>query len=186
MALRKNERVPALRHHDEGPRPLYVVVGDGDHAGRIKTEYFAQNKDPACARIDWDTQQGRRIRIKSISIDSDLEARGWLLLEEEYIKEGRLDDWQQFQDFQAACRRNQVYMDDDIRKETRGDPCPGFPTEMLPASVQALAKRGRGPNYYWKPKAKDAGETELASELPDDGGARSEPAATTSSRGRRS
>lgn len=183
--IRKNERVSPLRQHDEGTRPLYVVVGDGDRAGHIKTEYYAINKDPAIARIEWDTHQGRKVRIKAIRLDSDFEARGWLLLEEEYQKEGRMEDWQQFLDFQAACRRNQVYMDDDIRKATRNDPCPGFPTELLPKSVQDLAKRGRGPNYYWKPKAK-TDETELAAGVSDNGGAGASTPDEASGRRRRS
>lgn len=177
MTIFINEKVAGLRHHLSELRPLYVVVGDGDSAGKIKTEYWSSNKEPSLAKIEWGTNDGRRQSVKAIRLDSDLEQRGWLLLEAEYKREGRMDDWAEFQDFQNACRNGHVLLDPETKEATANDPCPGFPNHMLPKSVQALIGKGKGAKYVWKPKRERDGETELATQLPatdrsgDDGAA---------------
>lgn len=163
-----NEPVSGLRHHLSDLRQIYIVVGDGDNAGRIKTEYWSSNKDPGLAKIEWHVNDGRRTGVKAIRLDADLEQRGWLLLEAEYKRENRMEDWKEFLDFQRACRNGEVVLDKEQRDAVANDPCPGFPNDMLPASVQALIGKGKGPKYHWKPKRDRNGEAELASQSPTD------------------
>ncbi len=191
--MRVNKAVNGLRDFNEDLDEIYVVIGDGPRSGQIKTEYFSINKEPALAKIEWSMNDGRRTRIKAITLDSDLSDRGWMLLEEEYAKEGRMKDFEQFKDWRRACRADRVFPQGttEERKEQRApfrnDACPGFPTKLLPHSVQELHKRGVGPTYYWQPKEEgDAGEAELAPELSSDSGVGAGAPSDAKARGRRS
>lgn len=174
--LTVNKNVPVRRGlHDDLFRVYIVIGGTGPNAGRIKTEYFTTNKEPSIAKVQWGHKNGRRARIKSIELDSDLRAQGWMLLEEEFKKEGLDHEWGQFLAFQDACRSGRVHIADP--KKVRNDPCPGFPTDMLPRSVQNLHNRTVAKAWRWAPERKPEadmgegdgldGDDELEEKLPD-------------------
>lgn len=170
-----NIRYKGLQDISDKMVPLYVIRGEGDRAGHIKTEYVGPNKDPHFARCFWDIDpNGRRIRLTDAVVHPTYAERGWRLLQDEYEKEGRLHDWGQFQEFQRACRAGKLKLSDAEKNDMRNDPCPGFPTDMLPKYCQDISDREKGPGSKWRPvresEVKDEDKEELAEELPADSG----------------
>lgn len=163
-------RVPEVTGLDYDGVPVYVARERGPNAGRISTEMIKPNKADGRVRVDWAINKtGRRVKITGLRVDPVYADQGALLVEEEYRKEGRLDLWAKFQSFQAACRAGRVRKPktDEEREAVRNDPCPGFPTSMLPQSVQELAKQGYGPGHFWSPEDDDgSGDAGLAEVVP--------------------
>lgn len=161
--------VPGLEYNGV---PVYVARERGPNAGRISTEMIKPNKADGRVRVDWAVNgMGRRVKITGLRIDPIYAEEGALLVEEEYRKEGRMDLWEKFLSFQQACRAGRVRKPKTPaeREALRNDPLPGFPTNLLPQSVQELAKQGFGPSHFWTPEDDDgSGDAGLAEVVPGD------------------
>lgn len=160
--MRVDIRVPEVTGLEYNGIQVYIARERGPNAGRISTETIKPNKATGRVQASWriNNQTGRRVGITELRIDPVYAEQGALLVEEEYRKEGRLDLWEQFKAFQDACRAGRVRKPktDEEREKLRHDPLPGFPTSMLPQSVQELAKEGFGPSHFWTPEEATSGD----------------------------
>lgn len=151
---------------------IYVVVGDGPLAGHIKTVRVAKHISSDLIRCEWkkgETSRGSVYRLTEVNINSDLRDRGWFFLEDAYREEDRMDDFEAWKSFQAACAQGMV---EKPRKDDESI-TPGFPDELLPKKVLEARKHGKTRGFWQPPEKKSkkrggskaSGEVELPSEL---------------------
>lgn len=141
--MRVNKKVSGIRSFSTDLIECHVFVGDGDAAGSVKTVRFHANVTSPLLRLEWERDGGGRVtRLKSILLDSDLEARGWMLAKEAYEAEDRLDDYEVFLDYYRAC--NLGAADQEL------------PDSFLPKSVLELRSSRKLKKHMWRPPAKSS------------------------------
>ena len=131
----------------------YVVVGDGDTAGSIKTVRFHKNVSAQVLRCDWATNGSDSDVLVAVNVRLDLADRGWALLRDLYDAEDNAAGYDIWLSYQEACKKQQV------------EPGQQFPEHLLPKSVVDL-RRGRRKKAVWQPPEIKDDKAKLASKLP--------------------
>jgi hypothetical protein len=150
-------KTQALRSLNTRQPVVYVIVGDGDHAGHVKTIRCGPTQSTSLLDIKWVRKHKRNaegeltgtfvLECQSVEMKPEMHARGWRLMRECYLDEGRPKALEAWYSFQAACRTNRSSIDTGI-----GSLVPGFPDELLPKYCREIReKRAAAPK--WAPSA---------------------------------
>jgi hypothetical protein len=139
---------PLPRMRSGGADICFVIIGEGDRAGQIKSVRYGSgiNSELLAVRTDYD-QNGKPFH--SLHIDSKYAGRGWRLLYDQYMEEDGDDArYFDFLDFHAAAVRGRV----DV--ESNADSIvPGLPDYMLPEYCRSLYSKARDREQgKWKPR----------------------------------
>lgn len=154
MEMRVTEpHVIDARSNRKTPR-VHVVVGDGDHAGKIKSVPIAYGNSCPFLKGSWGlTSDGDKL-CREVNVPMNFAKRGWFILEKAYEAEGNSHGLEQWLSFQDACRMGRAFPkrgesdakhgDGTLRSRKYNDDriVPGFPDELLPKAVlECLRKR---------------------------------------------
>lgn len=158
--MRLGKVFPRMRNgHTDDRVVVYVLQGDGPHAGHIRTIRFAKNAIPEhLLNVQWTKNGGGDDVAAHVDVQFSFKERGWAMLADVYEAESRLEDYDVWLDFQSAVERGIVTSSDE------------FPEELFPSRVLELRKKSVAASR-WKPPVKEkksSAKAQLAKSLPAD------------------
>lgn len=157
------KRIGRITGIDARPQEVYVVVGDGSHAGRIKTARVCSTVTSPMVKVSTGSDGNTYA-----SLDPEYERMGYKFLRDMYEAEDRLDDYDEFVSFREFVRANHDDVARSLTKEQKRDPEPGFPNELLPKALLDLFYNKRSEKKVWTPsksvKSKRQGKAASAAE----------------------